>query len=121
MTGVLNLCVWHVGSQQSHEARLNTRTRLGIMPLETQHQHRRGVGSTNQPKTIRPVNPQAIDGAQLTRRPKVFGICLCGHHQRVNQRMSVLAAAVDIQLWRTDAIWQPIEYRADVGRAAQNF
>ena len=60
MRRALEAGIWLDGSQQSQHGIFNAMQRIFGMPLKTQDQHRRGVGSANQSKTIGPIDTQTI-------------------------------------------------------------
>lgn len=56
-----HLCIGLDLAQQNQHLGLNAlQRRLGVT-FKAQHQYRRGVGRPDQPETIGPVHPQAID------------------------------------------------------------
>ena len=63
MRRLLKSCIGLDPAQQSQHVRLNALQRGHILALEAQHQHRGGVGRTNQAEAIVPIDAQAIDRA----------------------------------------------------------
>ena len=67
-------CEWHshaldrgVGfdlAQQGHHVGFNALQSGMVLPFETQHQHRRGVGRSHQSKAIGPIDAYTVDVAQ---------------------------------------------------------